>query len=92
MASVLRAFGIECEEKQDGLVVVGTGASGAPLRAADVESKGDHRIAMASAVLALVADGPCRVGDVDCIATSFPRFVGTLRALGAHVDVEGGLD
>ena len=26
--------------------------------------------------------------DADCIATSFPKFVGTLRALGARIDVE----
>jgi len=28
------------------------------------------------------------VRDVACIRTSFPRFVGTLRALGATIDVE----
>ncbi len=86
MAHVLRAFGVPCEERPDGLVI--EGVPDKPLRAADVSSEGDHRIAMASAVLALCADGPCRVRDVDNIATSFPRFVGTLRALGARVDVE----
>jgi 3-phosphoshikimate 1-carboxyvinyltransferase len=59
-----------------------------PLRAAIVDSRGDHRIAMMAAVLALAADGPTRVLDVDNVATSFPKFVGTLRALGARVDVE----
>ncbi|MGH7327384.1 MAG: hypothetical protein ACREJX_03440 [Polyangiaceae bacterium] len=44
-------------------------------------------MAMTAAVLALVADGPSKIRDVDCVATSFPRFVGTLRALGARVDV-----
>jgi len=39
-------------------------------------------------VLGLVADGPSRVRNADCIATSFPRFVGTLRALGADIRVE----
>ena len=58
------------------------------LSAAEVSSGGDHRIAMAAAVLALVADGESRIDDVDCIATSFPRFAGTLRALGAEVEVE----
>jgi 3-phosphoshikimate 1-carboxyvinyltransferase len=84
MATVLRAFGVECEEKSDGMSVVGTSEK---LRACEVESRGDHRIAMTSAVLALVADGPTRIKDVDCIATSFPRFVATLRALGARMEV-----
>jgi len=84
MASVLRAFGVECEEHPEGMSIVGTQEK---LRAAEVESRGDHRIAMTSAILALVADGPSKIKDVDCIATSFPRFVGTLRALGARLEV-----
>jgi 3-phosphoshikimate 1-carboxyvinyltransferase len=87
MAGVLRAFGVACEEKPDGLDVEGREG---PLVAADVDSKGDHRIAMTAAVLALVARGPTKIRDAACIATSYPKFVGTLRALGARVDVEEG--
>lgn len=85
MAGVLRAFGVVCEETPDGMLVEGR-PEGA-LAAVDVTSGGDHRIAMTAAVLALLGDGPSRVRDVDCIATSFPRFVGTLRALGADIEV-----
>ena len=83
MAIVLRAFGITCEELPDGLVIQGKEG---PLEPARIESKGDHRIAMAAAVLALGGSGPTTIVDCDCIATSFPRFVGTLRALGARID------
>ena len=86
MAAALRAFGVACEEAPDGLVIEGQPRG--PLRAAEVDSRGDHRIAMTAAVLGLVADGKVRVRDVECIRTSFPRFVGTLRALGATVEVE----
>jgi 3-phosphoshikimate 1-carboxyvinyltransferase len=88
MARVLAAFGVPCEERKDGLVI--EGVPDRPLQAADVESRGDHRVAMTAAVLGLVADGPTRVRDVGCIATSFPRFAGTMRALGARVEVIGG--
>lgn len=88
MATTLRAFGLQCEERPDGLAV--EGRPDAPLDAADVESHGDHRIAMSAAVLGLVAAGPTRVRGVSCVATSFPRFVGTLRALGARIEVEPG--
>ena len=81
---LLRAFGVACEERPDGLTVEGTEA---PLQGAEVDSDGDHRIAMAAAVLALVARAPTTIRDVDCIATSFPKFVATLRALGGRVDV-----
>jgi 3-phosphoshikimate 1-carboxyvinyltransferase len=83
MARVLRAFGIACEERPDGLLIEGK-PEGA-LTAAEVDSGGDHRIAMTAALLSLVADGPSRVRDVACVGTSFPRFAGTLRALGADV-------
>ena len=86
MLNVLRAFGIEAEEHETGLNVVGQ-PKGA-LTSAKIKSHGDHRIAMTAAVLGLVADGETVVEDVDCIATSFPRFAGTLRALGADMEVK----
>ena len=85
MAHVLRAFGVQCEELPDGLVIEGREG---PLEPAVVDSRGDHRIAMTAAVLGLHGREPTRITDCDCIATSFPRFVGTLRALGARIDVE----
>lgn len=86
MASTLRAFGVDAEEGETSLTVEGRPSG--RLTAAIVDSAGDHRIAMTAAVLGLVADGETVVEDVDCIATSFPRFVGTLRALGASIEVE----
>jgi 3-phosphoshikimate 1-carboxyvinyltransferase len=85
MVEVLRAFGIDAQEEETGLSM--EGRPEAPLRAATVTSHGDHRVAMTAVVLALLADGESVVEDVDCIATSFPRFVGTLRALGADIEV-----
>jgi 3-phosphoshikimate 1-carboxyvinyltransferase len=69
---LLTALGARAEPAPDGLVVIGGG--GAPLRAATVDSHGDHRIAMAGAVAALGADGPVRVQGWDATATSYPSF------------------
>jgi 3-phosphoshikimate 1-carboxyvinyltransferase len=81
MASVLRAFGADCVELQDGLTIHG----GVPLRGARVQSHGDHRIAMSAVVLGLLADGETIVDDVACVETSFPGFAAQLRALGADL-------
>jgi 3-phosphoshikimate 1-carboxyvinyltransferase len=86
MTGVLRAFGIGVDEKPDGLVIEGRAER--PLSAARVSSGGDHRVAMAATLLALAADGESVVDDADPIAVSFPRFVGTLRALGAEIEVQ----
>lgn len=83
IATVLRAYGIEADERPDGLVIEGRPEG--HLSAADVDAAGDHRIAMSAALLGLAASGPCRVRGVDAVATSFPRFAGTLRALGADI-------
>jgi 3-phosphoshikimate 1-carboxyvinyltransferase len=83
MAGVLRRFGVDAKELPDGLEI-----EGKPLGAltpGDVESRGDHRIAMSAVLLGLRASGPSRVRDVDCVATSFPGFARTLRDLGADV-------
>jgi 3-phosphoshikimate 1-carboxyvinyltransferase len=85
LARTLRAFGVACEERPDGLDIEGKDG---PFDAAEVDSEGDHRVAMTAAIMALAARAPCAVDDVDCIGTSFPKFVGTLRALGARLDVE----
>jgi 3-phosphoshikimate 1-carboxyvinyltransferase len=43
---------------------------------------------MTATVMALLASAPCRVRNASCIATSYPRFIATLRALGATIEVE----
>ena len=85
MARLLREFGVCVEERSDGLSI--EGVTDKPLRGARVHSQGDHRIAMTAVVLGLVAQDECIVDDVECVKTSFPRFAGTLRALGADVEV-----
>ena len=69
MAAGLRALGIDVHERPDGAVI-----HGGRLRGGTVDSHGDHRIAMAFAVAAQLADGEVRIGDVANVATSFPGF------------------
>lgn len=86
LVRLLRAFGVSVTDKPDGLVIEGEPER--PLRAARVSSGGDHRVAMAAVLLALAADDESVIDDADPIAVSFPRFVGTLRALGAEIEVQ----
>ncbi|MHB8606442.1 MAG: 3-phosphoshikimate 1-carboxyvinyltransferase, partial [Thermoplasmatota archaeon] len=84
MARNLGAMGVRCEERKDGLIVHGgTGE----LNAATLATEGDHRILMASAVLALVARGETHLDHPEAAAVSFPGFDEAMRGLGAHVSV-----
>jgi 3-phosphoshikimate 1-carboxyvinyltransferase len=85
LAALLRAFGVGASERPDGLVIEGN--PDGPLKAAEVSSSGDHRLAMTAVILGLLGDGETIVHDAECIAASFPRFVGTLRSLGADIEV-----
>ena len=83
MAGVLRQMGIAVEERPDGLDVQG----GAPIRGGcRIDCRGDHRIAMSTAVLALRADEAVEIDGVACVATSYPEFWNDLKAIGVEVD------
>lgn len=82
-AAELRKLGASIDETPDGFVVRGPTA----LRGADVDSHGDHRLAMALTVAGLAASGETTVADTGCIGDSFPNFVTVLRALGADIEV-----
>ena len=71
----LRAMGAEVEEFDDGLFVNGP----TKLRGAQLESFGDHRIAMAFSIAALVADGPSEISGASCVDISFPEFFDLLK-------------
>jgi 3-phosphoshikimate 1-carboxyvinyltransferase len=74
----LRAMGAEVEEFDDGLRVGGP----VRLRGARLASFGDHRIAMAFTVAALVASGESWIeGAGECVPVSFPEFYGLLESV-----------
>lgn len=73
----LRAMGAEIEEFEDGLSVSGPTL----LRGARIDSHGDHRIAMAFSIAALIADGETEIDGSECVAISFPEFFGLLESL-----------
>jgi len=77
MANNLRAFGVEVTEHDDGMTIHG----GSPLKGAKVGSFGDHRIAMACAILGLFAKGETTISETGCIATSYPTFEQDLRKI-----------
>ncbi len=83
MAAGLSALGVDVEETPDGAIVRG-GTIGGGL----VDSRDDHRIAMALAIAATVASDAVRIRGVDNVATSFPGFVELMSGLGAKVSLE----
>ncbi|WP_370030356.1 3-phosphoshikimate 1-carboxyvinyltransferase [Qipengyuania mesophila] len=81
MAAALTAAGVTLEEREDGLVITGSG--GDPLRGtanSRVATHLDHRIAMSMAVAGLASREGIEIDDIEPIATSFPNFTALLDA------------
>lgn len=70
MVAELSKLGAVLEATADGMIIQG----GAQLHGAEVESFGDHRIAMSCAIAALQTGGAVKIHDTGCTATSFPDF------------------
>jgi len=79
LAENLRRMGARVEEFPDGLRVAGKLAGA--LRGAEIDPRGDHRIAMAFAVAGLAVSGKTVIRDADCVAVSFPSFWDLLERL-----------
>ncbi len=77
VAANLRQMGVGVEEYETGMDIEG----GCRLRGAELDSCGDHRIAMAFAVAALAADGESSLAGAEAASVSFPEFFDVLEGI-----------
>ncbi|EPJ44951.1 MAG: 3-phosphoshikimate 1-pcarboxyvinyltransferase prephenate dehydrogenase [Osedax symbiont Rs1] len=83
MVEGLRALGINIKEQNDGVII-----EGGQLQGGIVDSKGDHRTAMAFAIAGLIARGPIEISNCSPVATSFPEFVENSAKAGLRIRKE----
>ena len=84
MADGLQALGVDAQATPDGMIIQGGAVGGG-----QVNSCGDHRIAMSFAMAALRASGDILIDDCDNVNTSFPDFVGLASKAGLSIRAEG---
>ena len=84
MAAALRSMEASVEELPDGLRIRGGGVKGA-----EVDSLGDHRIAMSFTVAGLAAEGATTILNADAASVTYPAFYDDIRRLGADIRLEG---
>ncbi|HUX73827.1 MAG TPA: 3-phosphoshikimate 1-carboxyvinyltransferase [Steroidobacteraceae bacterium] len=84
MGAGFAALGVAHTVLADGMRI-GGGGDGAAFGGGEVDSCGDHRVAMSFAVASLRARAPIRIRDVANVATSFPDFVALARSVGFDV-------
>jgi len=91
VADGLKLNGVDCTEGEASLGVRGRpggkGLGGHPNgQDTTVKTHLDHRIAMSFLVMGLATEKPVTIDDQAMIATSFPEFMGLMKALGAEID------
>ena len=88
MADGLATLGVDVQVKDDGMIINGVNSGDGPVfRSGQVNSHGDHRIAMAFAVAGLRADDSILIDDCANVATSFPGFIELAQTLGMSVEL-----
>jgi 3-phosphoshikimate 1-carboxyvinyltransferase len=80
MADGLQTLGIDARPTNDGMIL-----QGGQLRGGEIQSHGDHRIAMAFAIASLRASQPITIRDCANVNTSFPNFVALARGVGLKI-------
>lgn len=81
MAEGLTVLGIDAIATEDGIII-----EGGTIGSGEVDSLGDHRIAMSFAIAGLQAGGTIVIKDCTNVATSFPNFVELATKLGLLLD------
>jgi 3-phosphoshikimate 1-carboxyvinyltransferase len=84
MAEVLEAFGAKFHLNGDGIVINGLGKDGV-FNSSKINSHGDHRIAMASSIASLRANGETTITDCNNVNTSFPNFIDASKEVGINI-------
>jgi 3-phosphoshikimate 1-carboxyvinyltransferase len=77
VAANLQILGAEVVESDDGLSITGP----QKLKSASIDSYGDHRIAMAFTIAALLTDSPTTIKNAESASISFPGFYAKLLEL-----------
>ena len=78
----LKSMGIEVTEERDRLLI-----TGGRLKGSTIDSRNDHRIAMAFSLLGLVT-GETLIDDAECVSKTYPDFWNTLKSIGGKVKLD----
>ena len=80
MAKLLTKLSIKVKELKDGLII-----KGGPIAGGEVDSFGDHRLAMTALIASVCSKSEILVHNTININTSFPTFVETMNQVGMNI-------
>lgn len=84
MNEELSKCGAKITVDNDRMIIFG----GAPLHGSEIDSRADHRVAMAMTVCGMFAEGQMKIKNAECAAVSFPKFYELFKSHGADILLE----
>lgn len=79
----LQKMGVKAQEERNGLTITGSTPKGST-----IDSRGDHRVAMAFSILGSAA-GKTTINDAECVSKTFPQFWEVFKSIGGEVKIDG---
>ena len=83
IATHLKSFGVKVIENNDGMEIDGSNQANFPKK--ELDSYGDHRIAMSLAILNSYGSDEITISNVKCVDTSYPEFWKHFKLLGGII-------
>ena len=83
MCEGMQNLGVSIKEQKHGVTIANSKFNGG-----EVDSYGDHRIAMSFAVAAIGANNAIKIKDIENIDTSFPGFVNLMQGIGVAISIQ----
>ena len=81
-------IGIKSEIKKDSMIIYGNKKMNFSKKRIIMNTKGDHRICMSSAVLSLITGIKTKIKNFETVNTSFPSFVNLIKSLGGKIVIK----
>jgi len=79
----LKKFNIKCLVKNNGITIIPN--INKKNRIVEINSKGDHRMAMSFAIMGMVSEKGVKINNSEYIKTSFPNFISKINSIGAKI-------
>ncbi len=88
MQKILTQAGIFCKSTNDSMTIYGKENLDFSNKSIIVKTQGDHRICMASVILALITGMKIKILNFETVNTSFPNFISLIRKMGGKIEIK----
>ena len=85
---ILLQAGIKCKTTQNSMIIYGKNKINNNNKSILTKTKGDHRICMSSAILALTSGINTKIKNFETVNTSFPEFIPLIKYLGGKIVIK----